>query len=122
MKIAYYLPEKTISNADLVKIYPEWTEEKIFSKTGIASRHVTADGEGVLELAENAVKKLSLPMVSTPTQLISCCFVPSLRGLNCRARPACCRIDWESQNPLAHSTTILDARDSYTGSPLQKGW
>ena len=58
MKIAYYLPEKTISNADLVKIYPEWTEEKIFSKTGIASRHVTADGEGVLELAENAVKKL----------------------------------------------------------------
>lgn len=58
MKIAYYLPEKTISNADLVKIYPEWTEEKIFSKTGIASRHVTADGEGSLELAENAVKKL----------------------------------------------------------------
>ena len=58
MKIAYYLPEKTISNADLVKIYPEWTEEKIFSKAGIASRHVTADGEGVLELAENAVKKL----------------------------------------------------------------
>lgn len=57
-KIEYYLPETTVSNADLVKLYPEWTEEKIFSKTGIKSRHVASSGMGSLELAEAACRKL----------------------------------------------------------------
>ena len=58
MKFAYCLPGKILTNADLVELYPEWTEEKVFTKTGIASRHVTVEGEGVLELAEGACKKL----------------------------------------------------------------
>lgn len=58
MKISYYLPDAVLTNADLVKLYPEWTEEKIFSKTGIASRPVTSDGEGTLEMAEAACRKL----------------------------------------------------------------
>lgn len=58
MRIAISLPELELSNADLVKIYPEWTEEKILSKTGIAVRHIAKEGESALDLAERAAKRL----------------------------------------------------------------
>lgn len=58
LKIEYYLPEQQLCNADLVKLYPEWTEDKILSKTGIASRHIVEAGTGSLELAEGACRKL----------------------------------------------------------------
>ena len=58
MKIAYALPDKLLTNQDLVKLYPEWTDDKIYSKTGIRSRHVVEFGQGALELAENACRKL----------------------------------------------------------------
>lgn len=58
MKIAYVLPEDVLTNAELVKLYPEWTEEKVFNKTGIVSRHVVKDGEGSFELAVRACRKL----------------------------------------------------------------
>lgn len=58
MKIATYLPIATLTNADLVKAYPEWTEEKVFSKTGITTRHVASEEESALDLAEHAAKNL----------------------------------------------------------------
>ena len=58
MKIAYSLPETILTNGDLVKSFPEWTEEKIFLKTGIASRHVVSEDETALDLAEAGAKKL----------------------------------------------------------------
>ena len=58
MKIAYELPVKTLTNDDLVELYPEWTVEKIFAKTGIASRHVAGEDESAIDLAERAAKKL----------------------------------------------------------------
>ena len=58
LKISYHLPDVQLTNADLVKLYPEWTEAKIYSKTGIASRHVTNAGEDALDLAEQACLKL----------------------------------------------------------------
>ncbi len=58
MKIAFILPEKILTNGDLVRVYPEWTEEKIFAKTGIASRHVSSEGETALDLAERATRNL----------------------------------------------------------------
>ena len=58
MKIAYALPKETLANEFLVTLYPEWTADKIFSKTGIASRHVVAEGESAVDLAEMAAKKL----------------------------------------------------------------
>ena len=60
MKIECYLPESVLSNEDLVKVYPEWTAEKILSKTGIASRHVVAENETALDLATKAAQKLDL--------------------------------------------------------------
>ena len=58
MKVTYCLPEMVLTNEKLVEIYPDWTVEKIFAKTGIASRHVVRDGESSLDLAEGAAKKL----------------------------------------------------------------
>ena len=58
MKISYYLPKMVLTNEKLVEIYPDWTTEKIFAKTGIASRHIVRDGESALDLADGAAKKL----------------------------------------------------------------
>ncbi|MFD0589350.1 3-oxoacyl-ACP synthase III family protein [Paenibacillus sp. GCM10027627] len=56
--IEYFLPQKILSNADLVKTFPGWTEEKIYNKTGIVNRHIANDDEYVSDLAYNAAKKL----------------------------------------------------------------
>jgi 3-oxoacyl-[acyl-carrier-protein] synthase-3 len=69
MKIAYYLPQKVISNAELATLYEGWTEEKIFSKTGIASRHITEEDETALDLAESAAKKLFEEYQVDPSQI-----------------------------------------------------
>ena len=58
MKISYVLPEKTLGNGELAKLYPGWSEEKIFVKTGIRTRHVVSDGETALDMAERAARKL----------------------------------------------------------------
>ena len=41
--IAHYLPEQRLTNADLTKEYPDWSMEKIASKTGIIERRVAAE-------------------------------------------------------------------------------
>lgn len=58
MKIDYYLPDDVLGNSRLVELYPEWTEEKIASKTGISARHVSSAEESALDLAERAARKL----------------------------------------------------------------
>lgn len=56
--IAYHLPEQILDNAALVAEFPEWTEEKILEKTGIASRRIAADEECSSDLAVKAAEKL----------------------------------------------------------------
>lgn len=58
MKIDYVLPDGILSNSRLVELFPEWTEEKIASKTGIVARHVSSAEESALDLAERAARKL----------------------------------------------------------------
>ena len=43
--ISYYLPEKVVTNDDLVKEFPEWTVDKIAGKVGVSERHVAAPDE-----------------------------------------------------------------------------
>lgn len=57
-KIAYNLPLGILTNAQLCYFFPEWTEEKIYAKTGIISRCVASTGESALDLAERASKRL----------------------------------------------------------------
>lgn len=56
--VAYHLPEKVLTNADLAAQFPEWGAEKIAEKTGIAVRHIAAEGELSSDLAAAAAEKL----------------------------------------------------------------
>ncbi len=51
-----YLPEKILTNADLEKMV-DTTDEWIRSRTGIEERHIAADGEYTVDLAEKAAIK-----------------------------------------------------------------
>lgn len=56
--LAYYLPEKVVTNDDLVREFPEWTVEKIASKIGVTERHIAADNETAGDMAVKAAEKL----------------------------------------------------------------
>jgi 3-oxoacyl-[acyl-carrier-protein] synthase-3 len=50
-----YLPERVLTNAELEKMV-DTTDEWIRTRTGIASRHVAAEGETTVDLAERAAR------------------------------------------------------------------
>lgn len=56
--VEYYLPEKIVTNKDISIKFPEWSEEKIFEKVGIIERHIAAEDETALDMAEKVCLKL----------------------------------------------------------------
>ncbi len=56
--ISYYLPERVVSNEELLREFPEWSVEKVAAKVGVDSRHVVAEGETAGDLAEKAARRL----------------------------------------------------------------
>lgn len=56
--ISYYLPEKTVTNEELVKDFPEWTVEKVAGKVGVTERHISAENETAGDMAIHAAEKL----------------------------------------------------------------
>ncbi|MCW8918073.1 MAG: ketoacyl-ACP synthase III [Gammaproteobacteria bacterium] len=50
-----YLPQKVLTNADMEKIV-DTSDEWIFSRTGIKQRHIAAEGENTVDLAELAAR------------------------------------------------------------------
>ena len=56
--ISYYLPEKVVTNEELVKEFPEWTVDKIAGKVGVSERHIAADNETAGDMAIKAAEKL----------------------------------------------------------------
>jgi 3-oxoacyl-[acyl-carrier-protein] synthase-3 len=57
-KIAYCFPECILTNEELAALYPDWTADKIFEKTGIRERHISAENETAGDLGEKAARKL----------------------------------------------------------------
>lgn len=55
--ISYYLPEKIITNEQLVEEFPEWTVEKIADKVGVNKRHI-AGNETISDMAVKAAQNL----------------------------------------------------------------
>ena len=51
-----YLPEKVLTNHDLEKMF-ETTDEWIRTRTGISRRHIAAEGETTVDLAEHAARR-----------------------------------------------------------------
>ncbi len=56
--ISYYLPQQTLDNHELAKLFPEWSAEQIEAKTGIRVRHIAAPDETASDLAFHAAKAL----------------------------------------------------------------
>ena len=56
--IAYYLPEKVLTNAQLAEEFPEWTTDKIAQKVGISERHIAAPDETVTDMSVRAAEAL----------------------------------------------------------------
>ena len=56
--ISYYLPEKVVTNEELVKAFPEWSVDKVAQKVGVDSRHLAAEDETAGDMAEKAARKL----------------------------------------------------------------
>jgi 3-oxoacyl-[acyl-carrier-protein] synthase-3 len=56
--ISYFLPEKVVTNDDLVKEFPEWTVDKIAGKVGVSERHIVSENETAADMATQAAEKL----------------------------------------------------------------
>jgi len=56
--VAYYLPERTLDNAQLEKEFPEWSVDKISRKTGIYTRHIAGEDEFSSDMGLVAINDL----------------------------------------------------------------
>ena len=56
--IAYYLPEKVLTNEQIAQAFPEWSAEKVANKVGITERHIAADDETATDMAYHAAENL----------------------------------------------------------------
>lgn len=56
--ISYYLPQNIVTNQDLVKVFPEWSVEKVADKVGVNIRHLASPHETAGDMAEQAAKHL----------------------------------------------------------------
>jgi len=56
--IASYLPERSLTNADLEQRFPDWPAAKILGKTGIAHRRMAAPDELASDMAVEAARRL----------------------------------------------------------------
>lgn len=56
--ISFYLPDQVLSNANLNEYFPDWSVDKIASKTGIYERRIAAEDEFVSTMAINAARRL----------------------------------------------------------------
>ena len=56
--IAIHLPDRVETNAQLQEEFPNWDMDLIYSKTGIAARHIAAENECASDLGVQAAQKL----------------------------------------------------------------
>ena len=67
--LSYYLPERIVTNAELLKDFPEWSVEKVTAKVGVTSRHLAADNETAGDLAEKAARRLFEEYGISPSEI-----------------------------------------------------
>jgi 3-oxoacyl-[acyl-carrier-protein] synthase-3 len=58
--ISYYLPDYNLNNAVIEHQFPEWSIDKIASKTGINNRYIAASDETAVDMAVKAAERLFL--------------------------------------------------------------
>jgi 3-oxoacyl-[acyl-carrier-protein] synthase-3 len=95
--ISYYLPEEILSNDVLSNQFPEWSMDKIESKTGIKQRRIAKESEFASDMAihasellfkEHKIEKATIDFVLLCTQSpdyclpTTACIVQDKLGLN----------------------------------------
>lgn len=95
--IVYYLPERVITNEEIVADFPEWSVDKIAAKVGVNKRHVVGDDETAADMAiraaeclfqKGSVAKEGIDYILYCTQSpdyklpTSACIIQSSLGLN----------------------------------------
>jgi 3-oxoacyl-[acyl-carrier-protein] synthase III len=56
--IDYALPERTVTNAELASLHPDWKLSQVAERTGVLARHWCTPSETALDLAEAACRRL----------------------------------------------------------------
>lgn len=80
--ISYYLPERVLTNEDLLEEFPEWDVEKVYGKVGVKERHLAAEKETAGDLAEKAARKFFADYSISPMEvdfLLLCTQSPDYR-------------------------------------------
>ena len=67
--ISYYLPEKAVTNEELVSEFPEWSVDKVTQKVGVDIRHIAAENETAGDMAEKAARKLFEEYGISPSEI-----------------------------------------------------
>ena len=67
--ISYYLPERIVSNGELLQSFPEWDVDKVAKKVGVNSRHLAAKDETAGDMAEQAARKLFAEYHISPLEI-----------------------------------------------------
>ena len=67
--ISYYLPESILDNKEINNNFPEWSIDKISSKTGIYKRHIAAKDEFTSDMAVKAALKLFNEYDISPSEI-----------------------------------------------------
>ena len=67
--ISYYLPDRVVTNEDLVREFPEWDVEKVYDKVGVKERHLAGEAETAGDLAEKAALQLFEEYQVSPSEI-----------------------------------------------------
>ena len=102
--IAYNLPEGILTNAEIARDFPEWTEEKIEKKIGIKQRHIVRDGETASDIAIGAAEKLFVETGFDREQIDYLIFVS--QSPDYHLPTTACII--QTKLGLSHNLTVLD--------------
>lgn len=67
--ISYYLPERVVTNEELLREFPEWSVDKVAAKVGVNARHLAARDETAGDMAEKAARRLFTEYGITPKKI-----------------------------------------------------
>ena len=74
-QIAYYLPQRVVTNQELHEENPSWNISRIEKRTGVLKRHIAGDDETALDLSYQACEKLFIEAsgLRSKVDAIICC-------------------------------------------------
>ncbi|MDD4365305.1 MAG: hypothetical protein PHF19_06140 [Synergistales bacterium] len=120
-RIACHLPQKRLTNGDLVWEFGSWTAEKIRAKTGIDERRVAAT-EPVSELVSLAAERLFIEGGVDRREVDMLLLCTETPDYIMPPRPASSMNGWAFAGTAAPSTTTSAVRATSTACTWPRPW